>query len=350
MKIFVTGGAGFIGSNFIRYALGLPTGYSLVNFDKLTYAGNLANLASVAENPNYSFVRGDICDPAAVEAAMAGCQTVVHFAAESHVDRSIYEPAPVIETNVKGTFVLLQVARRLHIQRFVHVSTDEVYGDLASGEFANENSPLQPSSPYSASKASSDLIVKSYIRTFNFPAVITRASNNYGPFQFPEKFLPLMITNALEDKVLPIYGDGKQERDWLHVRDHCSGILAVLERGRTGEVYNIGGRDVVENLAMARRLLRAIGKPESLLAYVKDRPGHDRRYALNCDKIQRDLGWQPAVSLEEGLRQTIEWYKTNIAWLAGVRDGDYLSYYAKYYENRDASLHAIAESGRKSHA
>lgn len=350
MKIFVTGGAGFIGSNFIRYVLGLETGYSLVNFDKLTYAGNLVNLDSVADNLNYSFVRGDICDPAAVAAAIAGCQAVVHFAAESHVDRSIYEPAPVIETNVKGTFVLLQVARQLNIERFVHVSTDEVYGDMPPGAFADENSPLQPSSPYSASKASSDLIVKSYIRTFDFPAVITRASNNYGPFQFPEKFLPLMITNALDDKPLPIYGDGKQERDWLHVLDHCSGILAVLERGRIGEVYNIGGLDVVENLSMARRLLRATGKPESLLTYVKDRPGHDRRYALNCDKIQRELDWHPAVSLEDGLRQTIEWYKANTFWLAGVRGGDYLSYYAKYYENRDASLHAIAESGRKSHA
>ena len=349
MKIFVTGGAGFIGSNFIRYVLGLDAGYSVLNFDKLTYAGNLANLDSVADNRNYSFVRGDICDPSAVEAAMSGCQIIVHFAAESHVDRSIYEPAPVIETNVTGTFVLLQVARQLNIKRFVHVSTDEVYGDMPPGAFADENSPLQPSSPYSASKASSDLIVKSYIRTFNFPAVITRASNNYGPLQFPEKFLPLMITNALDDKPLPIYGDGKQERDWLHVQDHCSGILAVLERGRTGEVYNIGGLDVVENLTMARRLLHATGKTESLLSFVKDRPGHDRRYALNCDKIQRELGWKPAVSLDEGLRQTIEWYNTNTAWLASVRGGDYRSYYAKYYENRDASLHAIADSGGKSH-
>jgi dTDP-glucose 4,6-dehydratase len=348
MKIFVTGGAGFIGSNFIRHVLGLDAGYSLINFDKLTYAGNLANLDSVADNPNYSFVKGDICDPIAVEAAMAGCQTVVHFAAESHVDRSIYEPAPVIETNVTGTFILLQVARKLAIQRFVHVSTDEVYGDIPAGAFADEASPLQPSSPYSASKASSDLIVKSYVRTFNFPAVITRASNNYGPFQFPEKFLPLMITNALDDKLLPIYGDGKQQRDWLHVQDHCSGILAVLERGRIGEVYNIGGLDVIENLTMARRLLRVVGKAEALLSYVKDRPGHDRRYALSCDKIGRELGWKPAISLEEGLRQTIDWYRTNTAWLAGVRGGEYRSYYEKYYENRDSSLHAIAESGRKS--
>jgi dTDP-glucose 4,6-dehydratase len=279
---------------------------------------------------------------------MAGCQTVVHFAAESHVDRSIYEPAPVIETNVTGTFVLVQVARKLDIQRFVHVSTDEVYGDVPAGAFADETSPLQPSSPYSASKASSDLIVKSYVRTFNFPAVITRASNNYGPFQFPEKFLPLMITNALDDKPLPIYGDGKQERDWLHVQDHCSGILAALERGRIGEVYNIGGLDVIENLTMARRLLRAVDKPETLLSYVKDRPGHDRRYALSCDKIGRELGWKPAISLEEGLRRTIDWYRTNTQWLAGVRGGEYRSYYETYYENRDSSLDAIAESGRKS--
>jgi dTDP-glucose 4,6-dehydratase len=348
MKIFVTGGAGFIGSNFIRHVLGLNAGYSVINFDKLTYAGNLANLDSVADHPNYSFVKGDICDPIAVEAAMAGCQTVVHFAAESHVDRSIYEPAPVIETNVTGTFVLVQVARKLDIQRFVHVSTDEVYGDVPAGAFADETSPLQPSSPYSASKASSDLIVKSYVRTFNFPAVITRASNNYGPFQFPEKFLPLMITNALDDQPLPIYGDGKQQRDWLHVEDHCSGILAVLERGRIGEVYNIGGLDVIDNLAMARRLLRAVDKPETLLSYVKDRPGHDRRYALSCDKIGRELGWKPAISLEEGLRQTIDWYRTNTQWLAGVRGGEYRSYYEKYYQNRDSSLHAIAESGRKS--
>lgn len=347
MRIFVTGGAGFIGSNFIRYVLGLTKGYSFVNYDKLTYAGNLANLDSIANNPEYTFVKGDICDPVAVEAAMAGCQTVVHFAAESHVDRSIYEPAPVIETNVTGTFVLLQIARKLNIQKFLHVSTDEVYGDMPPGAFADEDSHLQPSSPYSASKASADLIVRSYVRTFAFPAVITRASNNYGPFQFPEKFLPLMITNAIDDKPLPIYGDGKQERDWLHVEDHCRGILTVLECGRIGEVYNIGGQDVLENLTMARRLLRATGKSESLLSYVKDRPGHDRRYALACHKMERELGWKPAISLDDGLRQTIDWYRANTAWLTGVRGGEYRSYYQKYYENRDSSLHEIAESGRK---
>ena len=347
MKIFVTGGAGFIGSNFITHVLGVAQNYSVVNFDKLTYAGNLANLDSVASNPRYTFIKGDICDAAAVAAAMAGCHAVIHFAAESHVDRSIYDPAPMIETNVTGTFVLLQIARRLHIEKFVHVSTDEVYGDLAPGTFAAENSPMQPSSPYSASKASSDLIVRSYFRTFGFPAVITRSSNNYGPFQFPEKFLPLMIANTLDDKPLPIYGDGEQERDWLHVEDHCRAIQAVLERGRIGEVYNIGGLDVVENLTMARRLLRATGKPESLISHVADRPGHDRRYALNCEKIQRELGWKPAISLDDGLRQTIEWYRTNTKWLEGVRGGQYRAYYQKYYENRDSSLRAITEAGRK---
>jgi dTDP-glucose 4,6-dehydratase len=348
MRIFVTGGAGFIGSNFINHVLSLSQDYSIVNFDKLTYAGNLANLDSIANNPQYTFIKGDICDPTAVAAAMAGCQTVVHFAAESHVDRSIYDPAPAIETNVVGTFVLLQIAHKLHIKKFVHISSDEVYGDLPPGAFADENSPLRPSSPYSASKASSDLIVRSYVRTFDFPAVITRASNNYGPFQFPEKFLPLMIANARDDKPLPIYGDGKQERNWLHVTDHCRGILAVLERGRIGEVYNIGGPGVVENLTMARRVLRGTGKPDSLLSYVRDRPGHDRRYALTCDKIEQELGWKPAISLGDGLRQTIDWYRANTEWMSGVRGGEYLTYYQKYYENRDSSLHAIAKSERKS--
>ncbi len=342
MKIFVTGGAGFIGSEFIRLVLGLDKGYTVVNYDKLTYAGNLENLQAVADEPSHEFVRGDICDAGAVERAMTGCDSVVHFAAESHVDRSIYEPSAAIQTNVTGTFVLLQVARRLGVKRFLHISTDEVYGDMAAGAFADEGSAIQPSSPYSASKAGSDLLVASYVRTYGFPALITRSSNNYGPFQFPEKFLPLLITNALEDKPLPIYGDGKQQRDWLHVRDNCLGVLAVLERGRTGEVYNIGGSDIVENLDMARQILRLMGKPETLLSYVTDRPGHDRRYALKCDKIERELGWKPTISLEDGLRRTIEWYKTHGDWIAGVRAGDYRTYYEKYYENRDASLHKIA--------
>jgi dTDP-glucose 4,6-dehydratase len=349
MKLFVTGGAGFIGSNFIRYVLQNRNNCSVTNYDKLTYAGNLANLNSVVDHPNYHFTRGDICDASAVEAAMCGCDCVVHFAAESHVDRSIYEPAPAVQTNVTGTFVLLQVARKLGVSRFVHVSTDEVYGDLPPGTYANENFLLQPSSPYSASKASSDLLVRSFVRTFGLPAVITRSSNNYGPYQFPEKFLPLMITNALHDQPLPIYGDGKQQRDWLHVEDNCRGILAVLEKGKLGEVYNIGGLDVEENLTMARRVLELTGKPESLLSYVQDRPGHDRRYALDCSKMKSELGWSPQIPFQDGLRQTIEWYRTNMDWVDGVRGGEYLSYYEKYYENRDSSLHALAGSTTKRH-
>ena len=349
MKIFVTGGAGFIGSNFIRHVLKLGQ-HSIVNYDKLTYAGNLSNLESVAGNPSYRFAKGDICDASAVEAAMSGCDAVVHFAAESHVDRSIYEPAASIETNVKGTFVLLQVARQLGTSRFVHISTDEVYGDMDPGAFADENSPIRPSSPYSSSKAGSDLLVLSYVRTYKFPALVTRSSNNYGPYQFPEKFLPLMITNVFGDRTLPIYGDGKQQRDWLHVEDNCRGILAVLERGRVGEVYNIGGLDIVENLSIAHRLLRALGKPESLLSYVKDRPGHDRRYALKCDKIERELGWRASIPLEDGLRQTIDWYRSNTEWIARIRRGEYRHYYEKYYENRDFSLNEVAQPSVKSSA
>jgi dTDP-glucose 4,6-dehydratase len=345
MKMFVTGGAGFIGSNFIACALSLRPNDRILNYDKLTYAGNLANLAAVERNPSYSFIKGDICDPAAVENAMRGCDAVVHFAAESHVDRSIYEPAPVIQTNVTGTFFLLEVARKLGIRRFVHVSTDEVYGDLPPGSAADENSALRPSSPYAASKASSDLLVLSYIRTYEFPALITRSSNNYGPFQFPEKFLPLIIANALENRPLPIYGDGKQERNWLHVEDNCRAILAVLEKGKLGEIYNVGGNDVEENIAIARRLLRLTGRSESLLSFVKDRPGHDRRYALRHAKIQEQLGWSPAIPLDEGLRRTINWYKKNAAWLASVRGQEYRSYYDKYYLNRDASLRAVAPPG-----
>jgi dTDP-glucose 4,6-dehydratase len=345
MRVFVSGGAGFIGSNFIRYVLETRKDFSIVNYDKLTYAGNLANLESVADNPNYEFVKGDICDAAAVETAMRGCDTVIHFAAESHVDRSIYEPAPVIQTNVTGTFILLEAARRISVSRFVHVSTDEVYGDIPVGVFADEEFPLQPSSPYSASKAASDLLVRSYVRTYKFPAVITRSSNNYGPYQFPEKFVPLMITNALSDKALPVYGDGMQQRDWLHVEDNCRGILSVLEKGKIGEVYNIGGLDLDENLTLIRRILNLTGKPESLVSYVQDRPGHDRRYALNCKKIETVLGWSPTISLEDGLCRTIDWYKNNLQWVAGVRSREYLSYYEKYYENRESSLHAIARSG-----
>jgi dTDP-glucose 4,6-dehydratase len=239
--------------------------------------------------------------------------------------------------------VLLQLARKLNVERFVHISTDEVYGDIPAGTFADENSPLQPNSPYAASKAGADLLVRTYIRTYGLPAVITRSSNNYGPYQFPEKFLPLMIANALENKSLPIYGDGRQQRDWLHVEDNCRGIVAALERGKIGEIYNLGGVDIEENLALARRLLRLLGKPESLLSYVQDRPGHDRRYALRTDKAQQELGWSPQIPFEDGLKHTIEWYKNNSNWLADVRGGAYQTYYERYYENRNSSLREISQ-------
>jgi dTDP-glucose 4,6-dehydratase len=340
MRLFISGGAGFIGSNFIHHLLSRETGFQVVNYDALTYAGNLRNLEAVASLPGYSFVKGNICDGQAVREAMQGCDAVVHFAAESHVDRSIYHPEPIIETNVRGTFVMLQAARELKIHRFLHVSTDEVYGDIPPGQTSDEDYPLQPNSPYSASKAASDMLVRSFVRTYGFPGIITRASNNYGPYQFPEKFLPLMICNAMEDKPLPVYGDGLQEREWLHVEDHCRALLLVLQHGREGEVYNIGGAATEPNLSLARRILRALGRPESLISYVTDRPGHDRRYALNSQKIQRELGWSPQVGLEEGIAQTIAWYQKNAAWLEQVRSGDYQRYYETYYTNRDQSLKA----------
>jgi len=348
VKLFITGGAGFIGSHFIRLVLSLGVGHRVICYDKLTYAGNLANLDSVSDDPNYRFVRGDICNASAVEDAMRGCDAVVHFAAESHVDRSIYEPSCAIQTNVTGTFNLLQLARKLHVERFVHISTDEVYGDMAAEEFASEDSPLCPSSPYSASKAAADLLVLSYVRTYNFPALITRSSNNYGPCQFPEKFLPLMITNALDDKPLPVYGDGRQQRDWLHVEDNCRGVLAVLQNGRVGEVYNIGGQHIEENVAIARRVLQLTNKSGSLLTYVKDRPGHDRRYALRCEKIDRELAWTPRIPFDDGLRQNIDWYAANRAWLQLIRDGEYLRYYDKYYTRRDSNLRAIERAEAES--
>ncbi|HWR36296.1 MAG TPA: dTDP-glucose 4,6-dehydratase [Clostridia bacterium] len=346
MKLFVTGGAGFIGSNFIRHVLGKDAGYSVVNYDKLTYAGNLQNLAACDVNPSYEFVRGDICDPNSVAAAMKCCDAVVHFAAESHVDRSIFDPGPVIETNVNGTSCLLNVARGLGVSRFLHVSTDEVYGDMPPGAVADERFPIVPSSPYSASKASSDLLVLSYVRTYGFPAIVTRASNNYGPYQFPEKFIPLMICNAMGHQRLPVYGDGLQQRDWLHVEDHCRGLLAVLERGETGEVYNIGGGQVRTNLWMLRELLKILNKPDDLLEHVTDRPGHDRRYALDSSKMLNDLGWQPTTDLEQGLRETVHWYASNKDWVASVRSGDYKKYYETYYVNRTATLRQFAQTAK----
>jgi dTDP-glucose 4,6-dehydratase len=341
MKVLVTGGAGFIGSNFVHHLLSLAAPFTVVNYDALTYAGNLLNLERVASHPRYKFVKGNICDGHLVREAMEGCEAVVHLAAESHVDRSIYEPAPIVETNVRGTLTLLQVARELKIRRFVHVSTDEVYGDIPAGVSSDENYSLQPNSPYSASKAASDMLVRSFVKTYAFPAVITRASNNYGPYQFPEKFVPLMISRALENQPLPVYGDGLQERDWLHVEDHCRALRLVLERGREGEVYNVGAGNTEANLAMVKRILRALGKPETLVSHVTDRPGHDRRYAVDFSKITTELGWRPSVALEEGIRQTIDWYASNPTWLQRVRNGDYRQYYETHYTNRENTLKAV---------
>jgi len=336
MKILVTGGAGFIGSAFVRLLMA-ETDWRVVNLDKLTYAGNLENLAQVDTDPRYRFVHGDICDAAAVDALAAEEKpdAIVHFAAESHVDRSILSPEPVIQTNFRGTFCLLEAARRFAIPRFVHVSTDEVYGSLSAPLEATEEFPLNPSSPYSASKAGSDLLARSYFVTFRLPVVITRASNNYGPYQFPEKLIPLMIANALDDRRLPVYGDGMQVRDWLYVDDHCRGILAVLRQGREGEIYNIGGNRSLPNLDVVRKVLALTGKPESLIEYVKDRPGHDRRYALSSQKLMGETGWRPRMDFATGLANTIEWYRRNAAWVARVRSGEYRSYYEKNYGGRE---------------
>jgi dTDP-glucose 4,6-dehydratase len=333
--ILVTGGCGFIGSNFVHYVLDAEPEVEVINFDALTYAGNLANLADQRQHPRYRFFRGDITDRAAVEAAIGnGVQSVIHFAAESHVDRSILDSAPFVRTNVVGTQVLLDVARARGVQRFVQVSTDEVYGSLGPTGAFTEETPLAPNSPYAASKAAADLLVRSYAHTFGFPALITRCSNNYGPYQFPEKVIPLFISNLLAGDPVPVYGDGLQVRDWIHVRDHCAAIHQVWRKGRVGEVYNIGGRCEMTNLALTHALLEATGKPTSLIRHVKDRPGHDRRYAIDCTKIERDLGWRPAMSFAEGLRQTVAWYRAHPDWVAAVRSGAYLSYYQAQYGTR----------------
>jgi len=335
MTILITGGAGFIGSAFVRLLMA-ETDHRVLNLDKLTYAGNLENLASIADDPRYRFLHGDICDERLVDSILAEERpgAVVHFAAESHVDRSILSPEPVIQTNLRGTFTLLEAARRHKIARFVHVSTDEVYGSLAAPLEATEEFPLNPSSPYSASKAGSDLLARSYFVTFRLPVVITRASNNYGPYHFPEKLIPLMITNAFEDRALPVYGDGMQIRDWLYVEDHCRGILAVLNQGREGEIYNIGGNRSLPNLKVVHEVLRLTGKPESLIRYVTDRPGHDRRYALSSEKLMRETSWRPVMDFETGLARTIEWYRANESWVAHVRSGEYRAYYETQYGGR----------------
>lgn len=344
MKLLVTGGAGFIGSAFVRLMLATPDAPQIINLDKLTYAGNLENLEPVAGHPQHRFVHGDICDAALVDALVSDEKpdAVVHFAAESHVDRTIFTPSPAFETNLRGTFTLLEAARAHSIPRFLHVSTDEVYGSLEAPVEADENFPLNPSSPYSASKAGADLLARSYFTTYRVPAIITRASNNYGPYQFPEKLIPLMISNALEGRPLPVYGDGLQVRDWLHVDDHCRGIRAVLERGREGEIYNIGGNCSLPNLAVVRKIVAATGASEALIRPVEDRPGHDRRYALSSAKIIRETGWRPQASFEDGLARTVDWYRNNTAWVERVKSGEYRSYYARNYESRGSELQKTA--------
>ncbi len=342
MKVLVTGGAGFIGSNFICSLLRAHPDYSVLNLDKLTYAGNLENLSEVESSPGYKFHKGDVCDRELLESLLREpVDAVVHFAAESHVDRSIADAQSFIETNVRGTYTLLEAARRAKVPSFLHVSTDEVYGSLDPGQSADENRPLAPNSPYAASKASSDLLVRSFWRTYRFPVIITRSSNNYGPNQFPEKLIPLMITNALEGKKLPVYGDGLNERDWIFVDDHCRALDRVLHSGRPGEVFNIGCGKPVTNLQVVRQLLRILGKEEDLIEFVPDRPGHDRRYALDSSKIRRELAWKPDVELEEGLRRTVEWYRIHPDWVRKAKSGEYRDYYEKFYVNRRASLAQI---------
>ncbi len=331
MKLLVTGGCGFIGSNFIRWLLGARRDPSITNLDALTYAGNLENLADLESHPRYRFVKGSVTDAELVDRLVKDADGILHFAAESHVDRSLYGPVEFVRTNVEGTAVLLEAARRHRTRRFLLVSTDEVYGSLGPrGKFV-ETLPLKPSSAYSATKAAADLLTLAYRHTFGMDVVITRGSNNYGPYQHPEKLIPLMISNALEGKPLPVYGDGRQVRDWIHVLDHCRGIWAAWRKGKAGEAYNLGGGNERENLAVVRSVLKHTGRDASLITYVKDRPGHDRRYALDTRKARRVLGWKPEVPFERGLKETVDWYRANAAWVARVKSGEYRSYYAKHY-------------------
>jgi dTDP-glucose 4,6-dehydratase len=332
MRVLVTGGAGFIGSHFIRHLLTSYPEYRVVNLDKLTYAGNPANLADLAGHPRYRFVKGDIGDAPLVREVMAGSDAVVNFAAESHVDRSIQDAGDFVRTDVIGTWVLLEAARHLGIGRYLQVSTDEVYGSIAAGAF-RETDPLHPSSPYAASKAGGDHMVLAYWATHRLPVLVSRASNNFGPNQYPEKVIPLFITNALDDTPLPLYGDGRQVRDWLYVLDHCRALDLVLHKGAEGEVYNVGGGVELENIDLTRRILTLVGKPESLIRPVTDRPGHDRRYALDTAKL-RALGWKPAHRFDDALAATVAWYRANEAWWRPIKSGEFRQYYARQYGGR----------------
>jgi len=333
MRLLVTGGAGFIGSNFIHLVLAKRPDWEVVNLDKLTYAGNLENLRDIEDDPRYRFVRGDICDEAAVAAAAERCEVIVNFAAETHVDRSIMEAMAFLRTDMVGTYVLLEAVRQRKAARLLQVSTDEVYGSVVEGA-ADENYPLRPSSPYAASKAGADLLALSYWTTYRTPVVITRGANSIGPYQYPEKVVALFATNALDDAPLPLYGDGLQVRDYTYVEDHCRGILLALERGEPGEVYNIGAGNEMPNMEMARFLLAELGKPESLIQHVTDRPGHDRRYALDSSKL-RSLGWEPRYNAAEALRATARWYAENRWWWEPIKSGQlYREYYRRQYEER----------------
>ena len=330
MRLVVTGGAGFIGSNFVRFMLQRYDDLEVVNLDKLTYAGNLENLRDVEGDTRYTFVKGDICDDGVVRKALHGADAVVNFAAETHVDRSISGPQDFISTDVLGTHTLLEAVRELAIARYVQISTDEVYGSTETGSFTEE-SDLAPSSPYSASKAGADLLVLAYHRTYEAPVLITRSSNNYGPWQYPEKIIPLFITNAIDDQALPVYGDGLNVRDWLYVDDNCAGIDAVLRKGALGEVYNIGGGNEVRNLALTRQILELLGKSPELIRFVADRPGHDRRYSIDCGKLQA-LGWRPATPFETGLERTVSWYRDNPPWWRKIKSGEWRKYYEQQYQ------------------
>jgi dTDP-glucose 4,6-dehydratase len=333
--LLITGGAGFIGSNFILYVLKKYPEYHIINLDKLTYAGNLDSLESVEDHPNYTFVKGDICDEKLIdEITTRGVGGIVNFAAESHVDRSIMDPGIFVRTNVLGTQVLLDAAKKYGVEKYIQISTDEVYGSLGETGYFTETTPLAPNSPYSAGKASADLFVRAYHETFGLNVNITRCSNNYGPYQFPEKLIPLMISNALEEKELPVYGDGLNIRDWLYVEDHCSAIDVILHAGKPGEVYNIGGSNEKTNLEIVKLILRELSKPESLIKYVKDRPGHDRRYAMDASKIRRELNWKPHYDFDQGMKATIQWYLENRNWWHKIKSGEYREYYRKMYQNR----------------
>ena len=349
MKILVTGGAGFIGSNFVRYVLEARPEIDVVNYDLLTYAGNLRNLEEVGSNPRHRFVRGDIADFTQVQNLFAEHQfdAVVNFAAETHVDRSIVDSSPFIRTNVEGTRCLLEASRKYRVAKYIQISTDEVYGSLGPTGLFREDTPLDPTSPYSASKAAADMLVLAYHRTHGLPALITRCSNNYGPYQFPEKLIPVLITNAMEDRPLPIYGDGLNVREWIFAGEHSRAVLTALERGIPGEVYNIGSGHEHTNLEVVRAILKGMDKSESLIQFVKDRPGHDRRYAIDCSKIRREWNWVPEIDFISGLTATIRWYREHQEWVHDIRDSSYLSYYDQMYTNREQTFANLYPQNKK---